>query len=330
MDFKKPRVALYYDVLPQTGWRNDGANLFLSYNLRKLLDGVNLLKEPKRANDDSGNFVHLSPINPTVQHGSFDLNILCDYGEDTVGIPLDWTIPKPNCYWSFDVHIDQKGYDYRLKRAREFDHVFLCHQEQIADFIRDGIPTEKIHYLPCAAEPDCYRPYPVMEKWDWCFIGFLHNEFRVDLIDRFCKEWPPPEKGYFGWRIPQFQGHCVLDDTAKKFSQSRIILNESVGRDMNMRTFEAMACRQVLLTEDVPPLHGLFKDGEHLVLFKTVDEAVEQARGLLADPERRTHIAKMGYAEIISKHTYMHRLKEILKTTIGWEAPEETLAGALR
>src|SRR6267142_4955662 len=263
MDFNKPRVSIWFYVVPQTGYRNDGAPLFMHYNLRKLLNGQKPLENQKLMNDDSGNVVHIQPNEPIVQHGTFDLNLLIDHGEDTIGVPLDWKVPHPNAYWAFDTHIDEKGYQYRLNRAREFDHVFLCHKAQIADFIRDGIDPEKIHYLPCAAEPDCYRPYPVMEKYDWCFIGFLHNEFRVSLVERFCREWPPGEKGYFGWRIPQFQGHCVLDDTAKKFSQSRIILNESVDQDMNMRTFEAMACRQMLLTEDVLPLHELFEDGKH-------------------------------------------------------------------
>jgi spore maturation protein CgeB len=121
----------------------------------------------------------------------------------------------------------------------------------------------------------------------------------------------------------------VLDDTAKKFSQSRILLNESVGHDMNMRTFEAMACRQVLLTEDVPPLHELFKDGEHLVTYRTIDEAVDLAKGLLADPERRKGIAESGYQEILAKHTYNHRVREILKTCIGWVPEEKVLARAL-
>lgn len=324
MDFKKPRVAIWFYVVPQTGYRNDGAPLFMHYNLRKMLNGQDALKNPKLMQDDSGNVVHIQPNEPISQHGTFDLNILMDHGEDTIGVPLDWKVPHPNAYWCFDTHIDEKGYRYRLSRAKEFDHVFLCHDFMIPSFIRDGIDPSKIHYLPCAAEPACYFPYPVMEKYDWCFIGFLHNEFRVSLIERFCQEWPPGEKGYFGWRIPQFQGHCVLDDTAKKFSQSRILLNESVGQDMNMRTFEAMACRQMLLTEDVPPLHQHFEDGKHLVLFKTIDEAVEKARYYLEHAEERKTIAKAGYDEILSKHTYDYRLREILKTCIQWQ-PEGVL-----
>lgn len=321
MDFNKPRVAIYYDVLLATGMRNDGAPLAVNYNLRKLLDGIDAMSKKTDMQMNTGNVMRMSPWNPTQPFGTFDLNILVDYGEDGLGIPLDWEIPHPNAFWVADSHV---GYDYRLKRAREFDHVFVSHTPSIAKFIRDGIPAEKIHYMPWAAETACYKPYPIIERWDWCFIGHLNNEFRIDLVDRFCKEWPVGEKGYFGSRIPQIRGHNVLDDVAKKFSQSRIIINESVLDDLNMRTFEALACKRFLLTEAVPDLFKHFQDGVHLRTFKTVDEAVDLARYYLEHEDERNAIAEAGYKEFLSKHTYMHRTQEILKVCLGYEAEDKT------
>lgn len=320
MNFSRPRVAVYYDVLPTTGMRNDGAPLFVHYNLRKILNGQTLtdLNNGGMLNEDS-NAVHLSPINKTAQHGTFDLNVLVDYGEDSLGIPLDWELPHPSVYWAFDTHIDDKGYQYRLNRAKQFDHVFLCHKAQIEPFIRDGIDPQKIHYLPVAAEMDCYRPYPIMPKWDWCFIGHLNSEHRIDLVDRFVKEFGLGDgKGYLGWRMPQVQGHNVLDDAAKKFSMSRITINDSIRNDLNMRTFEAMATGTCLLTQENDALVELFVPDVQLVTFKTIDEAIEQARRLLAYPEIRAQIGKNGLAEILDKHTYHHRTLEILKTCLNW------------
>lgn len=325
MDFSKPRVAVYYDVLPTTGWRNDGAPLWILWNLRKILNGDTLgtLKKDGGFTDNT-NVIHLSPINPKTQHGSFDLNILVDYGEDNLGISLDWELPHPNVYWAFDTHIDDKGYQYRLKRAKQFDHVFLCHKGQIERFIADGIPREKIHYMPVAAEPDCYRPYPIMKKWDWCFIGHLNSQHRIDLVDRFVKEFDLGDgKGYLGWRFPQIQGHNVLDDTAKKFSMSRIAINDSIKDDLNMRTFEVMATGTPLLTQENEPLLELFRDQYHLMTFKTIDEAVFKARLLIEDPVYANHIGNTGLTEILDKHTYNHRALEILKTSLNWQPKGE-------
>jgi hypothetical protein len=320
MDFKKPRVALWYYVTPSTNFRNDGACLFLNYNLRKLLDGKDAQENPDVMAENTGNVVHVQPNMSMDTLGSFDLNILVDHGEDGINAPLDFVVPSPNAYWIADSHL---GYEYRLKRAKEFDHVFASHSPSIEKLVNDGVPRDKIHYLPWAAEHTCYKPYPILEKWDWCFIGHMNNAFRVDLLDRFCKEWPVGIQGYLGWRLPHVPGWNVLDDAAKKMSQARILLNEAVMDDWNMRGPESLACKKLLLTEDVPDLHRHFEDGKHLVTFKTIDEAVEKARYYLAHDDERNAIAESGYKEFLDKHTYMCRAKEILKTCIGYEVKEE-------
>jgi hypothetical protein len=320
MDFKKPRIALWYYIVPQTGYRNDGACLFVNYNLRKILDGQDALKDNKVMSTDHGNVVHIQPNEPTKLLGNFDLHVLIDHGEDGIQAPLDFVVPKPNLYWIADSHL---GFDYRLKRAKEFDRVWVSHKPSIQKFIDGGIDPAKISYMPWAAEDQCYKPYPIIEKWDWCFIGHLNNPFRIALVDRFCKEWRVGEQGYLGWRMAEIPGHNVLEDVAKKFSQSRIVLNESILDDLNMRTFETLACKRLLLCEDVPGVRDHFENGKHLVLFKTIDEAVAKAKELLADTPRREAIAEAGYREFLAKHTYMHRSKEILKQCLNYEPKEE-------
>lgn len=317
MDFKKPRVSIWYYVVPQTGYRNDGVPLFVHGNLRMILNNQSI--ESLRAggmSDDTANVVHFQPNEPIKHHGTFDLNILIDHGEDAIGVPLDFEVPHPNAYWAFDTHL---GYEYRLKRAKQFDNVFLCHKAQIADFIRDGIDPQKIHYLPCAAETTCYRPFPVMKKWDWSFIGHMNSEHRIDLIDRFIKEFGlGGDKGYLGWRIGEIKGHNVLDDAAKKFSMSRMVINDSVKQDLNMRTFEAMATGSPLITEENPALLELFESGKHLLTYKTLDEAVECGRYLLKNPSLQEMIGKLGLEEILDKHTYRQRTEEILRICMNY------------
>lgn len=318
MDFTRPRVAVYFDVLPTTGFRNDGAPLWILWNLRKILNGetLNDLKNA-RGFSDGTNVVHLSPINPTSQHGTFDLNVLVDYGEDNLNIPLDWELPHPNVYWAFDTHIDDKGYQYRLNRAKQFDHVFLCHKAQIESFIKDGIDPKKIHYMPVAAEPDCYYPYSIIEKYDWCFIGHLNSAHRIDLVDRFVKEFDLGDgKGYLGWRIPQVQGYNVLDDVAKKFSMSRIVINDAIKNDQNMRIWESMATGTMLLTQRVEGIENFFKDKKDLVLYDSLDDAIEKARYYLSHNEERMAIASSGLNRILSGHTYADRAKAILDVAI--------------
>jgi O-antigen biosynthesis protein len=324
INFNKPRVALYYNVLPQTGYRNDGANLFLMYNLKKLLDGVDVYHAPSEINNTDSNAVSISAIHPKhyADSGKYDLHGLVDWGEDGLGVNLDWELPHPNFYWIADSHL---GYDYRLKRAREFDFVFASHKPSITRLIADGIPRERIHYLPWAAEPMCYKPFPIAERWDWCFIGYLNNEDRISLVERFCQQWPVGEKGYLGWRNPMIRGYNVLEDVARKFSQSRIIINEAIQDDLQMRVFEALACKRFLLTEDVPALRDHFTPMTHLDVFRDIEQAVARAHHALRDSEWRNWVAEQGYQEFLSKHTYMHRVKEILKVCLNYVPDQELM-----
>lgn len=309
MDWTKPRVAIYYWVLKSTGFRNDGAPLYANYNLRKILNGNSDLK------DESGNVLHLFPYKAAENFGKFDLNLWVDHGEDGLDVPLDWIPPSPNAYWVSDTHIDAKGYNYRLEMAKQFDHVFCCQKRAMEDFVRDGVHPDKVHFLPHAVEPDVYKPYSIIEKWDWAFIGHLNSQFRVDIMDRFCKEIP---SWYLGWRMPQAPGFNVFDDVAKKFSQARIVVSNSIKDDINMRTFEAMACKRPLLTNSIPHLGDMFEHDKDLVLYSSIDDAIDKARALLADDEKRRFIAENGYNKVLAEHTYKHRMLDILRLTCDY------------
>jgi hypothetical protein len=308
MNFSNPRVAIYYYVLPSTGFRNDGPPLFLQGALRRLLNGK------QDFGDSTGNVVHLWPTNNPKDYGNFDLHIWPDHGEDALNVPTPinggWMPPSPNAYWCSDAHL---GYEYRLAMAKKFDYVFCCQKRAMAEFERDGVPKEKMFFLPHAVEPTAYFPHEIIEKWDWAFIGHLNCPERIDLLDRFCKEFP---NFYLGWRNGQAPGWNVLEDAARKFSQAKIIPNRTISDDIPMRVFETLACRRLCLTNEIPTLSDLFTSGTHLVTYRTVEEAVSLAKELLADPERREIISKAGYAEVMAKHTYDHRAKEMLKVCL--------------
>jgi hypothetical protein len=321
MDMSKPRVAIYYHILESTGRRNDGAALFSQYNLKKILDpesvqdqgGNTIDKDGHRIMKESMQVLHLQPQGDIGLFGKFDLNLLIDYGEDGLNVPLDFEYPHPNAYWVSDAHL---GYDYRLKRAKEFDYVFCAQKDFIEKFANDGVPRDKLYWLPHAVEPLCYKPISIINKWDWAFIGYINSTERLELLDRMTKEFP---SWYLGWRQPHYPGYNVLDDVSYKFNQANVILNQSIKGDINMRTFEAMATKRCLLTSRVPHLDELFIDGAQLVTYSSIDEAIQAMGTLLKNPDMREHIAGAGYDEVIAKNTYEHRMLEILEKTIGYK-----------
>lgn len=164
-------------------------------------------------------------------------------------------------------------------------------------------------WLPHAAEPLAYPKKAIINKYDVCFVGNVGSWNRVDFLDRMFKEFPN-----------FFYGKRLFEEAAEIFCSSKVVLNISIKDDVNMRVFEALSTGSFLLTNELPGLSVLFKDGVHLATYRTLDEAVEKARYYLAHDDERQKIADAGHAEFMAKHTYTHRLKKVMEIVRSKEA----------
>lgn len=285
----KPRLAFYYESANRIH-RNDGPPLYWFNAARNLFGRENAIHLIPNGDWDAGKF------------GRYDYHFWVDWGEDALMPHLGYTPltpPKPNIYVCSDAHL---GYDYRLSRAREFDWVFCNQLEATEAFIRDGIPANRCMWLPHAAEPLAYPKKTIINKYDVCFVGNVGSWNRVDFLDRMFKEFPN-----------FFYGKRLFEEAADIFCSSKVVLNISIKNDINMRVFEALCSGSLLLTNDLPSLPILFKDGQHLVTYKTLDEAVDKARFYIGNEAERARIAETGHQEFMAKHTYTHRLKTVLE-----------------
>jgi spore maturation protein CgeB len=276
--------------------RNDGSPLYY----------FNVLKNQYKLD-----IKHLAPHGDTAQFGKFDYHWWIDWGED--GLPWkEWEIPKDGgrtIYIGSDTHL---GKDYRFKKAEKFDYVFFNQKDAVEEYNKTH--DNKAVWLPHAAEPKAYPNINIIKKYDVGFVGHVqetpnYNGFsRIEALDRLFKEFP---NFYYGSRHPGFPEKNLFEDAAKKFSLSKIVFNISIKDDINMRTFETLSTGSFLLTNWIPTLSELFKDGEHLVTYKTLDEMVEKAKYYLEHDDEREKIAKAGHDEFMSKHTYKHRVEKV-------------------
>ena len=231
------------------------------------------------------------------------MNVWTDFGED--GLPVEYIqCPGENkVYWCSDSHL---GMDYRLKKAKEFDYVFVSIPRHIDKF-KEAVGHDKVYWLPHAGEPTCYQKRPTIKKYDVCFIGHLPNEERIDLLDRLFKEFP---SFYYGQKF--------FNEANEKYCQSKIVFNHCIDKEANMRVFEATLSGSMLLcnySKDVEDLG--YKDGVHLVFYRNEDEMIEKARHYLKHEKEREKIAKTGMEHTLNNHTYLHRMKKILEVTGG-------------
>ena len=135
-----------------------------------------------------------------------DWNICVDWSEDNYGKGDFFHEPHPNIYWASDTHVSPEAFRYRMDKAKRFDKVFCYNHNDVERFAAEGVTAE---WLPCAAEPMIYRPYPctdipphqnmnaetlgqsVDKKYDIGFVGhFLHAPERMRFLDVMCRAFP--------------------------------------------------------------------------------------------------------------------------------------------
>lgn len=296
------RIANYYDDIRRVG-RNDGAPMYVTHVLREMGHEVaHLIPDARRLKDA----------------GKFDLHLWIDWGADALKGILDYDpvldYPSPRVCWLSDTHL---GYDARLDVARHFQgegsHVFCMQKRASEEFRNDGIVNPGAVWLPHAFEPLAYPKIPIIKKYDVCFVGHLNSRNRIDFLDRMFREFP---NFWFGQRL--------FEDAAKIFCQSKIVLNPPIKDDLpNMRVFEALGTGSFLLTLDTGNIRDLFEDGKHLVLYKTVEEAIEKAKYYIEHDEERERIAAEGMKEVHAKHTYRHRVETILEAVKSQNVKEK-------
>lgn len=155
-----------------------------------------------------------------------------------------------------------------------------------------------------------------------CFRGSLDSiqrAERVRFLDAVGKEIPLDAKSG-PWQ--------------EAFPRAKIVLNESIGDDVNFRVFEAMGSGALLVTPRTGNgLTKLFKDGEHLVVYERGDVTgvVAKIRHLLNHEEDLIRIAGKGSALVREAHSASARgeaFAEILEGVVPSSRPFRYFAAA--
>ena len=280
----KLRIATYYE----NRYRNDGACLYTLNQFRQLPeveivhflgDGVIDLKE----------------------FGTFDLHLWVDHGEEAYKRP-NFPCPKPNLYWVSDMHWHTEGFNFRLKKAEEFDLV-TCYHRQFVQPLQAHLKHDRVYWMPVAADPLAYPYEKCLKKYDTSFVGHLNTPQRLDFLDAVFRVFPN-----------SFWSRKLFHEAAAIMHATRVCVNQTVAKDINMRHAEITAAGSMLLTEDSREngLGELWKVGEEIEVWANVEECIEKLRWYLEHPEEREIMAWKGHQRTLLEHTYRHRVLEML------------------
>jgi SAM-dependent methyltransferase len=207
------------------------------------------------------------------------------------------------------VHADLKGLDL----------IFSSFPHFVEEFRRQGITA---YYQSLAFEPRIgHTLAPSDRAHAVTFVGGLssaHKE-RQQFVASLAKLVPLECWGYgveslraSGVEQTRLHGEVWGRDMFSTLRRSRITINHHTDVAQtyanNMRLFEATGCGALLVTDYKDNLDDLFKIGEEVVAYRSLDECAALVRYYIAHPEEARRIADRGRARTFRDHTYARRM----------------------
>ena len=229
----------------------------------------------------------------------YDLYFRIDHGDYRHDLPSRL---RPRAFWVCDTHLEQ-SYKRIVRQAPRYDVVFCALREGAKRLRRRGV--EALWIPGAACDPELHRQLPLPRIYDVGFVGHdggvPRKLYLQALRERYANSW-----------IGQAP-HLRLSEI---YSQTKIGFNYAIRNEtLTMRAFEVMACGALLLSNPVDPeaLTRLgARAGEHFVVYRTPTELFGLIDRYLAHDREREAIAACGQQLALSRHTYWHRLQQML------------------
>ncbi len=222
-------------------------------------------------------------------------------------------LPCPSACYLIDSHI---MLDIHLQLARRFDYVFIAQREYLERFRQVNPRT---YWLPLGCDPEVHCRFDLPKCYDAGFVGSVKPGSRRDTLLR-----------ELGKDVDLHYERCFWHDMARVFSKSRIVVNEAVKNDLNMRFFETLSTGSMLLSDmaEGSGQEELFLPGEDYALYHDPD-LLRVARFYIDNERIRERIAARGRQLVHNAHTYRHRMEDMLNVVAGLK-PDTFSAKELR
>lgn len=188
-------------------------------------------------------------------------------------------------------------YTARLKEMGPyFDKIFTIN--------KDNPPG--MDFIPCGIDATQFTDLRLERDIEVSFIGNLYTDKRVI--------WLKEVRKYID--VSHFQD-VDYDKYVKILNRSRITINEHYNIfGANMRFYEAIACKSLMITDEVMGIPEDFKEGEHYITYQDVPDLVNKVKYYLKNEKERRKITEAAYLIGMRNHKYSDRLNEIFRKYI--------------
>jgi spore maturation protein CgeB len=225
----------------------------------------------------------------------------------------------PDTYVNWDTH--------KAACVPAYDLLATYSERTVATLQRLG--ASRVAWIPLAGDPhlhpatSCTPDEQPRFGADVTFIGGWRPERESVLShlgDHDLKIWGPDwgrrcKRGSTArraWQGRPLRGHGFA--TAVACSKVNLnIIDPTNYPAANMRFFEILVAGGLQVCSACPEMEAEFGHGEQLFYYKDADELPALIRSLLAKPDTMRSVAEQGRALVLEKHTYEHRVHQILE-----------------
>ncbi len=207
--------------------------------------------------------------------------------------------------------------------AKKVKAVRVINRKQTPEFLKKaGIPEKKIKYIPAFyIDFNIFKPQNLEKKYDLVFSGRLVKNKGIILLFKAIKNikhqtssiklviigsGPLENKIKKYIKKNNLENNVVfagwlpgVEDLAKIYNQSKILVMPSFNEGGPRVTLEAMACKTPVITSRVGIMLDIIDDGENGVFINwDAKDIAEKILKLLQDENLRKKIAENGYLTV--------------------------------
>lgn len=207
--------------------------------------------------------------------------------------------------------------------ARAYDQV-LASSSDMAGALT-GALGRPVELLPLAADPSVYRPTPGEGQYraNVVFSGRAtgrREQLLGELVEFGLAIWGP------GWRRTRLRDYCRGEvpstaDFVRAYGGATVAINihhttpdaAQPEAHCNQRVFELAAMSVPQVVDERGDLERWFTPGQDVLTFRTGEELKAIVEALLHDGPRREALTASARAELMARHTYMHRMSDLIR-----------------
>ena len=210
--------------------------------------------------------------------------------------------------------------DVSTEEYNAYDIVFIS-SLSYASTLDKKLDTVVKPLLQCT-DPDVFYPkYNEDYKEDILFVGKTRSVYRQIVKDMFKTGHDFSLYGG-GWERfidkKYIKGEFIPNDILNQYySSCKILLNDhwDYMRDLDFpsnRLFDALACGTFVISDKIDSAKDLFENT--VVTYEDADDLDKKLTFYLENEDARIELKEKGRRIVLSKHTFDHRVEEILET----------------